>query len=80
MINQGQVIVLARWHARQAVKRELQAQGIKLQSVEASEITIRANRYIEDHPEIIALATERYHSLVASGVLRSPRRRKLCGT
>ena len=80
MNNQGQVIVLARWYAREAVKRELYAQGIKLQRIEAREITIAANRYIEDHPEVMALATERYHSLVASGVLRPPRRRKLCST
>ena len=30
----GAVMTLARWHARQAVKRELYAQGIKLQTVE----------------------------------------------
>ena len=73
----GAVMTLARWHARQAIKRELQAQGVKLSHVEACEITIAANRYIDDHPEVIALASERYRSLVASGRLRPPRRRKL---
>jgi hypothetical protein len=57
----GAVMTLARWYARQAVKRELYAQGIKLASVEASEITRAANRYIDNHPEMIAFATERYH-------------------
>jgi hypothetical protein len=74
MNNQGQVIVLARWYAREAVKRELYAQGIKLQRIEASEITIAANQYILDHPEVMALATERYHDLVKRGVLRPPRK------
>ena len=76
----GAVMTLARYYARQAIKRELYGQGIKLQQVEACEITIAANQYIVDHPEIIALATQRYRSLVASGQLRPPRKPKLCST
>jgi cytoplasmic iron level regulating protein YaaA (DUF328/UPF0246 family) len=72
----GAVMTLARYHARQAVKRELQAQGFKLSHYEASEITRAANEYITKHPEVIALACETYRSLVASGRLRPPRRRK----
>ena len=72
----GAVMTIARWHAREAVKRELYAQGIKLSHVEACEITRAANQYIDDHPEVIALASETYRSLVASGRLRPPRRRK----
>src|SRR5215831_18440169 len=76
----GAVMTLARWHARQAVKRELYAQGIKVAHVEASEITRAANQYVDDHPEIIAKACESYRSLVASGRLRPPRKLKLCST
>ena len=76
----GAVMTLARWHARQEIKRQLYAQGIKLTHVEAGEITIAANRYIEDHPEIITFATEDYHRLVASGRLKPPRQKKLCST
>ena len=72
----GAEMTLARWFARQAVKRELQAQGLKLSHIEASEITRSANQYIDDHPEIVALASESYRSLIASGRLRPPRRRK----
>ena len=72
----GAVMTLARWHARKAVKRELYAQGIKLMHVEACEITRAANRYVEEHPEIIALASETYRSLVASGRLKPPRQKK----
>jgi hypothetical protein len=76
----GAVMTLARFHARQTIKRELLAQGLKLSHVEASEITRKANKYIDDHPEIITLATESYRSLVASGRLRPERKRKLCNS
>ena len=70
----GAVMTLARWYARQAVKRELYAQGIKLMHVESCEITRTANRYLDDHPEIIAFATERYQDFVKRGVLRPERK------
>ena len=54
--------------------------GSSLRQVESCEITRSANQYIEDHPEIIAFATESYRSLVASGRLRPPRKRKLFNT
>jgi hypothetical protein len=72
----GAVMTIARYHARQTIKRELLAQGLKLSHIEASEITRKANQYIDDHPEIITLATESYRSLVASGQLRPERKRK----
>jgi len=72
----GAVNTLARYYARQAVKRELYEQGIKLADVESREISQAANDYIDSRPEIIAFAEERYRSLVASGQLRPPRRRK----
>ena len=68
------VMTLARWQAREVIKRQLYAQGIKLQSVEASEITRAANQYVDDHPEIIALATERYHDFVKRGILKPERK------
>ena len=76
----GSVMTLARYYARQAIKRELYGQGIKLASVEAIEITRSANQYIEDHPEVIAFATEQYRSLIASGQLRPPKKQKLCNS
>ena len=74
----GAEITIARYYAREAVKRELRNRGIKLQDVEAREITVAANQYIDDHPEIIAFASERYRSLVESGRLKAPRKLKLC--
>jgi hypothetical protein len=73
MTMNGAVMTLARYYARETIKRELYAQGIKLHHVEASEITRSANQYIEDHPEIIAFASERYRDFVKRGVLRPPR-------
>ena len=70
----GAVITLARWHARQVIKRQLYAKGIKLAHVESREITIAANKYIEDHPEIIAFATEQYHDFVKRGILKPERK------
>jgi len=70
----GAAITLARWHARQEIKRQLYAKGIKLAHVESCEITIAANRYIEDHPEIIAFATEQYWDFVKRGILKPERK------
>jgi hypothetical protein len=56
----GKVMTLARWHARQAIKRELYGQGIKLLHVEAAEITRAAIVYLDNHPELIVKATEQY--------------------
>ena len=70
----GAVITLARWHARQVIKRQLYAQGIKLAHVESREITIAANKYIDDHPEIIAFATEQYWDFVKRGILKPERK------
>jgi hypothetical protein len=52
----GAVMTLARYYGRQAVKRELLAQGLKLSHIEACEITKAANQHIIDHPEIIEQA------------------------
>jgi hypothetical protein len=70
----GAVMTLARWNAKQVIKRQLYAQGIKLASVEACEITRAANRYIEDHPEMIAFATEQYHDFVKRGIWKPERK------
>jgi len=72
----GAVMTIARYQAREAVKRELRSQGIKLQQVEASEISRAAIQYVDDHPEIIAFATARYWDCVKRGVIKLPRNRR----
>ena len=72
----GAEFTIARYLARQAVKRELLGQGLKLSHVEASEITKAADQYIIDHPEVLALASERYQDCVKRGLLRPERKRR----
>jgi hypothetical protein len=45
--------VLAMLRARQAVKRELQAQGLKLTQFSAAEITSWAHVFLDDHHETL---------------------------
>ena len=70
----GAVMTLARYEARQIIKRQLYAKGIKLAHVESREITIAANQYIDDHPEVIAFATEHYWDFVKRGILKPERK------
>ncbi|MFZ1208377.1 MAG: hypothetical protein WAN94_09575 [Pseudolabrys sp.] len=79
MTMHGAVMTLARYQARQVIKRQLYAQGIKLAHVESREITITANKYIEDHPEMIAFATEQYHDFVKRGILKPERNLRKAG-
>jgi hypothetical protein len=72
----AQVMTLARYYAKQAVKAQWLGQGIKLVHVEASELSRAANVYLDNHPELIAFATERYRSFVESGQLKPPRNRR----
>jgi hypothetical protein len=74
MNMKGAVFTLARWEAKQIIKRQLYAKGIKLAHVEACEITRAANQYVDDHPEVIALATERYWDFVKRGILKPERK------
>ena len=70
----GAVMTLARYQARQVIKRQLYAQEACM--VESCEITIAANQYIDEHPEIIAFATEQYHDFVKRGILKPERKRR----
>jgi hypothetical protein len=52
------IITLARLAAVKAVKRAMQAQGLKPAHVERRIITAAATDYLRDHPELIAQAAE----------------------
>jgi hypothetical protein len=66
----GAEMTLARYLARQAVKPEMYAQGIKLAHVESCEISRAAINYLDNHPELFEWAAQRYRQLVESGQLR----------
>ena len=72
----GAVMTLARWHARQAITKELLAQGLKLSHIEARDITIAANRYIDEHPEVIALAAEKLPQPCCKWSIETPEKTK----
>ena len=70
----GAVFTLARYEAKQIIKRQLYAKGIKLAHVESRDIAIAANQYVDDHPEVIVLATARYWDFVKRGILKPERK------
>ena len=74
----GSEFALARYYALQAVKQQWKDRGKRLP--EFGELRREANDYVDNHPELIEFATQRYRSLVASGRLRPPRKLKLCRT
>lgn len=52
-ITQG-AVVLALYRARGMVKDQLKRERIRLADVEAREISERARKYLEAHPELVA--------------------------
>jgi hypothetical protein len=76
------VRVLAMQRAKQAVKRAIQARGLKkLADIPAREITSGAEEYVAGHPELVAEAKEtvlRWHAegmFGPRGGIRNPVRR-----
>ena len=61
-------MVLARRSAVKAVKRQFQAQGLKLHRMAHREIVAAANDYLANHPELIAEAKETVLRWQAEGV------------
>jgi hypothetical protein len=59
----GSEFALARYYALQAVKQQWKDRGKRLP--EFGELRREANDYLDNHPELIEFATERYRSLVA---------------
>jgi hypothetical protein len=53
------VKVLARQAARNAVKRQLQAQGVRVSHVRHADILAQASAYLDQHPELWEQALER---------------------
>ena len=63
--------VLARQRAIKAVKRALQAKGLKPQHIAKREIAAAADKYLANHPELISEAkeiVERWQAAKASSV------------
>jgi hypothetical protein len=71
--------VLAQLRARQAVKRELQAQGLKVTHYSARDISSWANVYLDEHPELIPAAALEARAMILAGALGKRAQRALAG-
>lgn len=49
-------MILARYYAKQAVKAEWRAQGLKPQYIEPCDLAKAARAYLSEHPELIERA------------------------
>ena len=66
------VKVLARLAAKRAVEADLRAQGVRVSLVKPAEISVKAQAYLQSHPELIDAAKERALRL---GMFEKPRRK-----
>ena len=66
---------MARMAARKAVQEELRSQGVRVSLVRPAEISVRANEYLGQHPELYRAALERAQRLKP---YEKPRRRPVC--
>jgi hypothetical protein len=71
-------VVLAQLRARQAVKRELQKQGLKPTHYAAREITAWAQVYLNEHPQLLDEARPVAEAWIAQGVFGKRAQRALC--
>jgi hypothetical protein len=70
----GSEWTIARYHALQAVKQQWKDQGKRLPNFH--DLHREARDYLDNHPELIDLATERYQDCVKRGLLRPERKRR----
>ena len=73
-ISASAVHVLARMAARRAVQEQLRNQGVRVSLVKPAEISLRANEYLSQHPELFKEALERAQRL---GLYEKPNRRSV---
>jgi hypothetical protein len=70
---QAQVMTLARYYAKQAVKAQWKAQGKRLYSVEVSDLTREARVYLALHPELFDFAAARYQDFIKRSLAQRQR-------
>ena len=73
-ISVSAVHVLARLAARKAVQEQLRADGVRVSLVKPAEISVRAQSYLADHPELYREALQRAQRL---GMFEKPKRRSV---
>ena len=70
------VMTMARLIAIKAVKRNMQAQGLKLAHVERQIIVSAAGKYLDEHPELLDRAAETVQSHTELRTLRECEERR----
>ena len=73
-ISASAVNVLARLQARKAVQEQLRSEGVRVSLVKPAEISVRAQVYLADHPELYREALERAQRM---GLFEKPKRRSV---
>jgi len=73
-ISASAVNVLARLQARKAVQEQLRSEGVRVSLVKPAEISVRAQVYLADHPELYREALERARRM---GLFEKPKRRSV---
>ena len=58
-ISRSAICILARLAAKRAVTEELRAQGVRVSLVKPAEISVKAQAYLQSHPELYREAKER---------------------
>ena len=62
-ISASAVHVLARMAARRAVQDQLRSQGVRVSLVKPADISVKAQAYLQSHPELYREALERAQRL-----------------
>ena len=58
-VSASAVAVLARLMAKRAVQEELRADGVRVSLVKPAELSVKAQAYLQAHPELFDAAKER---------------------
>jgi hypothetical protein len=72
-ISASAVHVLARLAAKKAVQDDLRSKGVRVSLVKPAEISVRANEYLRQHPELYQAALVRAQLM---GCFEKPKRRR----
>ena len=71
-ISRSAICILARLAAKRHVTEELRAQGVRVSLVKPAELSVKAQAYLQAHPELIDQAKDRALRL---GMFEKPRRK-----
>ena len=71
-ISASAVHILARLAAKKAVQEQLRADGLRVSLVKPAELSVKAQAYLQSHPELYREAKERAQRL---GMFEKPRRK-----